>query len=261
MQHFTTPPPSEMEELGAFVGRNFSAYRHKFQDLLESQGKYRFHWHWPAFFIAFPWMLYRKMYLHAFVLVAVGMLPLPVLKLVLPLLCGALGNYLYFRHCRSRLATVQAMDAARQDAVSSAGGTLPLPATILCTLLVGALATYAGFHLFYKDQLRGFPGGLQAAEVSPGDGEAGQNTLGKMMAIGQFLKIYMAAEKMTGKEAPPPMSMGDIQRMFRLDANDASDEWGTELQFTTEGGRSMLLSAGPDGEFSTGDDLTYEVRF
>ena len=81
-----------------------------------------------------------------------------------------------------------------------------------------------------------------------------------MIAIGGFLQVYIAAEKLAGKQAAPPESMADIQRTLRLKAKDVSDEWGTQLQFVTEGEKSMLLSAGPDQEFSTPDDLSYEIQ-
>jgi hypothetical protein len=250
---------SELEELGAFVDHNFSAYRHKFQALIDNQGKYLFQWHWPAFFIPLPWLLYRKMYIHAVVLVALALIPLPFLGLALPILCGALGNYLYFRQCRSKMGTVDAMGADRHHAVASAGGTLSMPLTILSSILVSALVSYAGFHLYLKGQP--FPGSDQLAAVSQVNGETGENTLGKMMALGQFLRIYMAAEKMAGKPSESLGSMVDIQRTFKLDAKAVCDEWGAEMKFIKEEGKSFLLSAGPDAEFSTQDDLSYEVRF
>ena len=130
-QRVAEGPPSELEELGNYVGPNFSAYRHKFQELIDNQGNYSFHWHWPAFFLAFPWLLYRKMYVFAALLVLLALTPVPFLGLALPLLCGALGNYLYFRHCRRKLAAVHATGAERSPAISAAGGTLSIPATIL----------------------------------------------------------------------------------------------------------------------------------
>lgn len=65
---------------------------------------------------------------------------------------------------------------------------------------------------------------------------------------------------MTGKQVPPPMSMGDIQRMFRLDAKAVSDEWGTEMRYLQKDGEKWtLFSAGPDGAFETQDDISYEI--
>ena len=135
-----------------------------------------------------------------------------------------------------------------------------MPVTILSTILVSALVSYASFQLVYKDQFSQFRSSDQLAAVARIDGQAGKNTLGKMVALGQFLRIYMTAEKMASKQSAPPGSIEDIQRTFKLDAKAVSDEWGTELKFVKDEGKSVLLSAGPDREFSTHDDLSYEVR-
>lgn len=264
-QRVAEEPPSELEELGDYVGPNFSAYRHKFQELIANQGNYSFHWHWPAFFLAFPWLLYRKMYLFAALLVLLALTPVPFLGLALPFLCGAMGNYLYFRHCRRKLAAVHATGTDRYRAIASTGGTLSIPATILASVLVSVLVSYAGYQLIYKDRLfqdrlHQFKNDQQLAALSLAKGEAEKRTLGRMMALGGFLRVYIAAEKLAGKPSAPPESMADIQRTLRLQDKDVSDEWGTQLQFVTEGEKSMLLSAGPDREFSTPDDLSYEIR-
>lgn len=253
-------PPSELEDLEDFVGHNFSAYRHKFQRLIDNQGKYRFHWHWPAFLVPFPWLIYRKLYIHATILGLFALIPVPFAGLALMLLCGALGNFLYFRHCRSKLAAVDVTGVDRVRAVASIGGTLSMPTTILTSLLVSGLVSFAGYQLYFKDQLNQFPSREQLSVASQMDGEIGKQTLGKMMVIGEFLRVYIVAEKMSGKQGAPPESIKDIQRIFKLDARAISDEWGTELDFVRNSGKSILVSAGPDREFSTADDLSYEVR-
>ena len=256
---FTAEPLSELEELGLVVDHNFPAYRHKFQDLLANRGKYVFHWHWPAFFIAIPWLLYRKMFLHAFIFLVLAMIPLPFSGLLLAILCGALGNYLYFRNCRSQIAAVKTKGPERYRTLASAGGTLSVPVAILASIVVLSLGAYANYHLLYKGRI-GSLSDDPMVSAAQGNGESGKQTFGKMMVIGEFLRVYMAAERMSGKQSAPPESIGDIQRIFKLDAKAIRDEWGTELDFVKDGGRSMLVSAGPDQEFSTEDDLTYEVR-
>jgi hypothetical protein len=152
------------------------------------------------------------------------------------------------------------MGADRYRAIAFAGGTLSIPTTILVSILLSALVSYAGYRLYFKDQIHPFGPDDQLAVISQVDGEAGKNSLGKMVTLGQFLRIYTAAEKMAGKQSAQLESMGDIRRTFQLDAKAVSDEWGTELEFFQDGGKILLRSAGQDREFSTPDDLSYEIQ-
>lgn len=87
-------------------------------------------WHWPALFVAFYWMLYRKMWLNAFLYFMAPYLALMVLALVVGFagksgaMVAGLGyglftiamfalpamyaNALYYKHCKEMIAEVQA---------------------------------------------------------------------------------------------------------------------------------------------------------
>ena len=114
------------EELATFIGKNADRYLVKFRKFTAlGRGSFVMTWHWPAFFFGSFWMLYRKLYLWAFVALAVGFIPgVGILALFV---LGLTGNYLYFTAARSRIQGIQAQQALspveRAAAIARAGGT------------------------------------------------------------------------------------------------------------------------------------------
>ncbi len=90
------------EEIRTFIGKNADYYLRKFRAFRASgQEGFAFTWHWPAFFTGFVWMLYRKLYLWAFIAFLLILTPISF-----PLLMvgwGLTGNYLYYRMVRQKI--------------------------------------------------------------------------------------------------------------------------------------------------------------
>jgi len=83
------------EEYKAFIGPRSDNYLERFNKFNKSGiDRFVFTWHWPAFFIGFWWLLYRKMYFWS--LIAFGVWWLPHLALPGMFIWGAVGNYLYY---------------------------------------------------------------------------------------------------------------------------------------------------------------------
>ena len=145
----------------AVIGRNHEYYLERFRRF-ESAGKAGASWHWPAFFITFFWMLYRKMWGVAaayvvlmlasyLILPTVGMLAggvggMMVMSLVhlvaVMVLPAVFANALYYRHCRNKIADTEALardPEARSRELMRRGGTSEVAAAIgaIVTLLVG----------------------------------------------------------------------------------------------------------------------------
>ena len=60
-----TPEERTLENFRAILGpKNQEYYLQRFADY-EASGKTTLGWHWPAFFVTFYWLLYRKMWLAA----------------------------------------------------------------------------------------------------------------------------------------------------------------------------------------------------
>lgn len=145
----------------AVIGRNHEYYLERFRRY-DGAGKAGASWHWPAFFITFFWMLYRKMWgvAAAYVVLMLasylilptvgmmaggvgGMLAMSLVHLVAVMVLPALfANALYYRHCRNKIADTGAL-AHNPDAHSRElmrrGGTSEVAAAIgaIVTLLVG----------------------------------------------------------------------------------------------------------------------------
>jgi hypothetical protein len=90
------------EEFQSFIGKNAGYYWRKFQAFRSTgQEGFAFTWNWPAFFLGFIWMLYRKMYLWSLLAFIIALTPItfPVLMIG----WGLTGNYLYFWHARRKI--------------------------------------------------------------------------------------------------------------------------------------------------------------
>lgn len=77
----------------AFIGeKNQHYYLQKFQQF-DRDGKTSLTWHWPAFFVAFYWMLYRKMWLNAFLYFISPYIALVAGGIVIAMLGAVLGEH------------------------------------------------------------------------------------------------------------------------------------------------------------------------
>jgi Tfp pilus assembly protein PilE len=140
----------EEEFYSAVIGpKNQDYYLRQFARFDEA-GKPGITWHWPALFVTFYWLLYRKMWLNAFlyfvapyaIMIPVGFVAaiagIPgrgdsILAVGNLLFLGAVfllpplyANALYYRHCRKKIAEVRASsnDVQRQlGELTGKGGT------------------------------------------------------------------------------------------------------------------------------------------
>ena len=97
------------QDYGNFIGKNADKYLTKFKKFnIDGTDSFSATWHWPAFFVPFFWMLYRKLYLWA-LLVFVLMI-MPVVNFAFPflmILFGITGNYIYYKHTRKNLLEIK----------------------------------------------------------------------------------------------------------------------------------------------------------
>jgi hypothetical protein len=94
--------PVYEEDLKTFIGRNAEKYLRKFQAFgKEGEEGFAFTWNWPAFWLGFVWMLYRKMYLWSLVAFIIALTPIAYPLTMIA--WGITGNYLYFRMARKKI--------------------------------------------------------------------------------------------------------------------------------------------------------------
>ncbi|MGA7594418.1 MAG: pilin [Gallionella sp.] len=133
--------------------------------LFDAEGKTGASWHWPAFFVTFYWLLYRKMWLAAlvyFILPSLlywlvgaiaGALPHgATIKAVwnLAYLAGILflppmyANALYYNHCKKMIAAARAASADTQRQLGELSGKGGTSGIVMFFLLLVALFAMLG---------------------------------------------------------------------------------------------------------------------
>jgi hypothetical protein len=94
-----------------FIGPNAEKYINNFRKFnIEGVDQYSFTWHWPAFFVSFFWMLYRKLYLWA--LLAFFLSYIPIAGFVLMIVYGLTGNYLYYKHTKKKIMELKSQQSS-----------------------------------------------------------------------------------------------------------------------------------------------------
>ena len=146
----------------AFIGpKNQDYYLKRFAEF-DAQGKPGATWHWPAFFITFYWMLYRKMWLPAILyflspylimspigivgavtksdeLIGLGYLAWLAAMFIWPPL---FANSLYYKRCKKKIAEALASSSDPQHQLgelTGKGGTSNAAAVIVAILAVVAI--------------------------------------------------------------------------------------------------------------------------
>ncbi len=95
-------------------------------------------WNWAAFWGGFGWMLYRKMYMWA--TIAFVLTLIPHLGLIAWIAVGAVANYLYYQHAKSKILEIKTMHPTVDISgyLSQVGGInkwVPIAAIIITILL------------------------------------------------------------------------------------------------------------------------------
>ncbi|MFZ5908377.1 MAG: DUF2628 domain-containing protein [Nitrospirota bacterium] len=112
------------DELAAFIGDKAPKYLVKFRKFsVNGIDRFSATWHWPAFFVGFWWLLYRKMYLWA--LVYFILLFVPYANIAAWIALAVSGNYLYYRHARGEITRIKAFQSSGDilQILSELGGT------------------------------------------------------------------------------------------------------------------------------------------
>lgn len=128
----------------AAIGVKNQSYYIRIFQRFDSDGKTGVSWNWPAFFITFYWLLYRKMWRNAliyFLLPYLAMIPLGVIGAMAGssenaligfgyiiyllgtfLLPPLYANALYYKHCNAKIKKAKASSRDIQDQISDLSG-------------------------------------------------------------------------------------------------------------------------------------------
>ncbi len=137
----SAPPTAVTEkDLALFIGKNADKYLSRFERFSSGgEDAFAVAWHWPAFFFSFWWMLYRKMYGWAALVLLLGCVP--YVGLFMMIVFGMSGYYLYYRHAKRRVQELKARpgtDVEKAAALARAGGVNNV-AVVLVPLIIVAL--------------------------------------------------------------------------------------------------------------------------
>jgi len=135
--------PIDPEEYAAFVGpKNTTYYVDRF--LAFDRGGGSVTWHWPAFFLPFYWLLYRRLYLPAILYLVLscafamslgfagGVMGVDPAVFTVAMLVGVFivpgmfANVIYFGHCRRTIQSQKLTSGSRDELMgrlTGAGGT------------------------------------------------------------------------------------------------------------------------------------------
>lgn len=104
--------PLSEEEIRAFVGNNAEYYVRNF-DKFSAAGvdNFALTWNWSACGFTFIWMLYRKMYVQAAVTFIVFCLP--GVNIILHIVTGLAGNYIYYKHVKDKVLEIRPHQSAQ----------------------------------------------------------------------------------------------------------------------------------------------------
>jgi hypothetical protein len=149
-----TAPGSGIDEVGVFVGKNAEYYRMKFRKFnIRGVEAFAPTWNWAAFLFTFWWMLYRKLYLWAFLWFVLTFIP--YFGLVFWFAAGITGNYLYYRHVTARIREAGSVQPSHQlpSALTELGGVHEWVIPVAIVVTIGILLLFAlfgiGAGLFY----------------------------------------------------------------------------------------------------------------
>jgi len=94
------------DEIRFFLGSNSHYYMQQFSKFTRTGiEKFAPTWNWSCFGFTFLWMLYRKMYLAA--LITFVIFCVPGVNVILHIIAGVVGNYLYYRHVKEKISELR----------------------------------------------------------------------------------------------------------------------------------------------------------
>ena len=137
------------EDFVAFVGKNSEKYLPKFAKFnVGGIDSFKATWHWPAFFVPFWWMLYRKLY--GWAVLAFFLCIIPYVGLITGFVWAIVANRLYYNHAKKKLLEIKQLHPApetQKAVITVTGGVgnaaLMIGAVIGVVAVIGILAAIA----------------------------------------------------------------------------------------------------------------------
>ena len=231
------------EEYCTFIGKNAEKYLTKFQQFQVNGGdQFSVTWHWPAFLFPFFWMVYRKLYLWALLVLVLGVTigRISSIGVLIPMVIfGITANYIYYKHMKKKLLELQQLKPAPEPqsaAIARTGGVNNR--ALVVVLMVGSIAAIAVPNLLTA---------IQRAKR--------RGTVGDMRVIGTALGCFHVDNTVFPVQTRPGafshiayQSSVDAGMTTAYYAGPDKDAWGTPYIYWSDGTTYTLLSYGKDQE-------------
>lgn len=146
------------DEVQSFVGTNTHYYIRQFSKFtITGTEKFAVTWNWSCFGFTFLWMLYRKMYVAS--VLTFFIFCVPGLNILLHIVAGIVGNYLYYGHVKQKILEIRAIPAQQNIStvyqevggvhrwVITVGIIMTIILTILFAVFFSAMVAYMGSHI------------------------------------------------------------------------------------------------------------------
>jgi len=146
------------DEMLTYIGPNAHYYMQQFSKFnMTGIEKFAITWNWSCFGFTFLWMLYRKMYLLSVVTFIVFCIP--GVNIILHIVAGVLGNFLYYGHVKQKILEIRAISSQQNKSVvfKELGGVhrwviivgivFGILLTILFAIFFSTMITFMGHHV------------------------------------------------------------------------------------------------------------------
>lgn len=131
-----------------FISKNSEKYLSKFDKFKVGKiDSFRATWHWPAFFVPFFWMMYRKLY--GWAILAFFIMLIPYVGLLALIGWAIVANYIYYKHAKKKLLKIkqQHRTPKTQKAVIAVKGGTSLAAVIIPVVLIFVAGILSGIFI------------------------------------------------------------------------------------------------------------------
>lgn len=144
----TKPVYDDNERMRLFIRTNTDFYMNKWADIEEKREK----WNWAGFLGGLFWLGYRKMYLYSFAVLGILLAYYSLTKtnafdniigIVLAVLLGLNGNYLYYLHARSRIKKIVSLHLPEDEEkrlIQVSGGTSWIGVALVVSFVIAYAA-------------------------------------------------------------------------------------------------------------------------
>lgn len=248
----------EFDEIALFVGPDIEKYRHKFREIYQNDGNYKLQWHWPAFLVPLPWLIYRKLYVLAAVVFILQVVTPSIMSFAISIVTGMMANYVYYKYITRRLGKISSSAGERRNEIINEGGSNTMLVTIGSTILLGFLMMFLFYQFFLPPELEDALDKNSQNQQELVDAK-GDPTKVKMLMLKNSILLHKKIQMVVKGEFTMPQNMDEFREVTKFPEKSTLDKWGTQIDFESSDDTMTFYSAGEDKTFDTEDDIILET--